>query len=123
MTAAKVVTKTVVVMETWGSRCERIVIFSDSVHAYQGFAESWTNAEIVVLDHVSHAYMDLVAKHKAVLRHLAASYLPVTKYNWFYKAEDDSFVVVENLHQFLTMEQDMQASTQRTPLLVGTRYQ
>ncbi len=117
MTAAKELNKTVAVMETWGSRCERILIFSDSAHAYRAHAASWTRADIVVLDDVPHSYTALVAKHKAVLKYLAGKYL--SQYDWFFKADDDSFVVVENLRRHLAQ---VQTAHTGTPLLVGTLY-
>ncbi|XP_077485297.1 glycoprotein-N-acetylgalactosamine 3-beta-galactosyltransferase 1-like [Amblyomma americanum] len=75
------------VVSTWGRRCNRLLLMSSS---RQGAAVELSVAE---------ERKALWAKTKAALVELHAKHL--TKYEWFLKADDDTYVIVENLRFFL----------------------
>ncbi|XP_046546915.1 glycoprotein-N-acetylgalactosamine 3-beta-galactosyltransferase 1-like [Haliotis rubra] len=84
--------KTRSVKETWTKRCDITLFFS-----------SEANSEIptIKLD-VPEGRDYLADKSFAVLKYLFKHYHD--KADWFYKADDDTYVIVENLRHFLGMQ-------------------
>lgn len=76
------------VRDTWGRRCDAMVFFSTKEDAE-------LQPEILK---VQEGYGFLWAKAKAALEHLHRRY---PDYDWYMKADDDTFVIVENLRLFL----------------------
>ncbi|XP_037784791.1 glycoprotein-N-acetylgalactosamine 3-beta-galactosyltransferase 1-like isoform X2 [Penaeus monodon] len=76
------------VQNTWGRRCDAMVFFSTKEDA---------ELQPEVLK-VQEGYGFLWAKAKAALGHLHRHY---PDYDWYFKADDDTFVIVENLRFFL----------------------
>ncbi|CAL4064018.1 unnamed protein product, partial [Meganyctiphanes norvegica] len=76
------------VRDTWGQRCDKILFFSTKKDPV---------LETVVLN-VPEGYGFLWAKTKAAIQHLYKHY---PDYDWFIKADDDTYVIVENLRFFL----------------------
>ncbi|XP_071547068.1 glycoprotein-N-acetylgalactosamine 3-beta-galactosyltransferase 1-like [Panulirus ornatus] len=76
------------VRDTWGQRCDRILFFS---------TQEDEDLRPQVVD-VPEGYGYLWAKTKAALTHLHHHY---PHYHWYLKADDDTFVIVENLRYFL----------------------
>ncbi|KAK7067815.1 Transferase activity protein, partial [Halocaridina rubra] len=76
------------VKNTWGQRCDKTIFFS---------TQSDENLQPEILD-VPEGYTYLWAKTKAAVMHLHNHY---SMYDWFLKADDDTYVIVENLRYFL----------------------
>ncbi|XP_064105869.1 glycoprotein-N-acetylgalactosamine 3-beta-galactosyltransferase 1-like isoform X1 [Macrobrachium nipponense] len=76
------------VKNTWGQRCDKTVFFSTQSHE---------ELQPEILD-IPEGYVYLWAKTKAALTHLHRHY---PSYDWYLKADDDTFVIVENLRYFL----------------------
>ncbi|XP_050711672.1 glycoprotein-N-acetylgalactosamine 3-beta-galactosyltransferase 1-like [Eriocheir sinensis] len=91
------------VKNTWGQRCDSLVFFS---------TEDDANLSPEVLD-VPEGYGYLWAKSKAALTHLHAQY---PQFHWYLKADDDTFIVVENLRYFL------QGRDPDEPVYYGVRF-
>ncbi|KAK4317482.1 hypothetical protein Pmani_011481 [Petrolisthes manimaculis] len=76
------------VKNTWGQRCDKTLFFS---------TQKDSNLGTITLD-VPEGYNYLWAKAKGALGHLHTHY---PGYDWYLKADDDTFVIVENLRYFL----------------------
>ncbi|XP_068245121.1 glycoprotein-N-acetylgalactosamine 3-beta-galactosyltransferase 1-like isoform X2 [Palaemon carinicauda] len=77
---------------TWGKRCDKIIFFSDQLD---------TDLESVVLSGISEGgKASLWGKTRESLKYLYDYYLK--EFDWFYKADDDTYVIVENLKYVLT---------------------
>ncbi|XP_047476977.1 glycoprotein-N-acetylgalactosamine 3-beta-galactosyltransferase 1-like [Penaeus chinensis] len=93
-----------VVMETWGKRCDRLV-----------FMSSVNDPSIGAVNlGVKETYNNLWLKTRAALRYIYSQYLK--DYDWFMKADDDTYVVVENLKYLLT------SYDTNEPSILGSRF-
>nr|XP_002731370.1 PREDICTED: glycoprotein-N-acetylgalactosamine 3-beta-galactosyltransferase 1-like [Saccoglossus kowalevskii] len=77
------------VINTWGSRCDKMVYFSS-------FEDN--DVPIVKLD-IPEGPSFLWGKTKAAFAYIYKNYF--NDYDWFLKADDDSFIIIENLRYFL----------------------
>ncbi|XP_035704209.1 glycoprotein-N-acetylgalactosamine 3-beta-galactosyltransferase 1 isoform X1 [Folsomia candida] len=78
-----------VIKETWGSNCDELVFYGDT-----------DNSELNIKNiNVTEKYELLWGKTKAILVHLHNNY--ANGFDWFIKADDDTFVILENLRQFV----------------------
>ena len=75
--------------DTWGRRCDRILFVSN---------EEDPDLPAISVEAKSD-YHGLWAKTKAAFRHIHERHLEEA--DWFLKADDDTFVVMENLRSFL----------------------
>ncbi|KAK3103196.1 hypothetical protein FSP39_017276 [Pinctada imbricata] len=96
-------TKALSIKETWGKRCD--------VNLFISSATDVTLPTVAL--NVSEGRDNLWAKTKAAFEHVYQNYSK--KADWFLKADDDTYVIIENLRQFL---QDKNASE---PLYFGKR--
>ncbi|KAH8302987.1 hypothetical protein KR044_012869, partial [Drosophila immigrans] len=82
-------TKAAKVKATWGARCTKLI-----------FISSEEDAELGAVDlHVTENRSNLYAKVRAGLAYAYQHY--VEDYDWFLKADDDTYVIMENLRHFL----------------------
>ncbi len=96
-------TKVSAVMETWGSKCDGWLIASNQTDDALGSRNMQTPA----------LYTQLWAKLNETV-HLIASE-SINDYDWFFKVDDDTFVIMENLWYFLkTRHRD-----KKTPQIFG----
>lgn len=95
--------------DTWGKKCDKLV-----------FASNVTDDTIgaVKIDAISD-HDHLWQKHKETLKYVWKTYR--NEYDWFYKADDDAFVIVENLKLYLRSPEIVQAQYIR-PLQLGHRF-
>ena len=98
------------IQRTWGSRCDRLVFASDVANEKLG---------AVVIPHTEHDYDSLWQKHRRTLKYLHETY--GQDFDWFLKADTDTYVIVENLRQHLTSLEVM-ALVEVVPLSVGRRF-
>jgi glycoprotein-N-acetylgalactosamine 3-beta-galactosyltransferase len=111
------------VRETWGQRCDGFLAASNK-----------TDRAIDAVD-IAHegpeVYDNLWQKFRSITSYLYDNYYD--KYDWFFIADDDSFVIVENLRLYLESEEIKLASnggailpmgneTTQVPLLLGRRF-
>lgn len=79
------------VMETWGRHCDKIL-----------FASTLTDLNIGAIGfNLSNNHNTMWGKEKMMLKYVHDNFF--NDYDWFYKGDDDSFVIVENL-RFLLAE-------------------
>ncbi|XP_060086053.1 glycoprotein-N-acetylgalactosamine 3-beta-galactosyltransferase 1-like [Ylistrum balloti] len=88
-----VVSKATHVQNTWGKRCDKLLFVSSN-----GTQERAKHLPVVELP-VKEGRQNLWKKTKEALLHIYSSYL--NDYDWFLKADDDTYVIVENLRHFL----------------------
>ncbi|CAK4697434.1 hypothetical protein LEN26_001998 [Aphanomyces euteiches] len=102
-------TKARAIKDTWGQRCTRLVFLSNATDY---------DLDAVALD-VPADHDHLWQKHKASMQYIWETYRH--DFDWFYKADDDAYVIMENLRAFLrspeiVMQQDI------VPLQMGHRF-
>lgn len=97
------------VQATWGPRCDRLVFASDEDDELLG---------AVRIPNALHDYDHLWDKHRKTLKFLYEKYS--SDYDWFVKADDDTFLIVENLKHFLASPM-ISAVTDTEPLHLGHR--
>ncbi|KAF0694825.1 Aste57867_14349 [Aphanomyces stellatus] len=98
------------IRDTWGQRCTKLLFFSNATDA--------STPDIIEVDAIADHH-HLWQKHKLTLRYVWEHYRH--EFDWFYKADDDAYIVMENLRAFLRqpevlMQQDV------VPLSFGHRY-
>ena len=84
--------KALAVRETWGKRCDKTIYISDSVD---------TSFPTITLSGVLPGHEQLWSKTALTIIYLAKNY--ADQFHWFLKADDDTYVIVENLKAFLAL--------------------
>ncbi|EQC33506.1 hypothetical protein SDRG_09015 [Saprolegnia diclina VS20] len=97
------------IRDTWGPRCDKLVFLSNVTDASIGAVAVDAPADH---DH-------LWQKHKASLAYIWATYGHA--YDWFYKADDDAYVILENLRAYLRSP-EIAMQTDLVPLQLGHRF-
>ena len=90
------------VLNTWGAHCDEVILFSTST-------DPKYNA--IYLQHVNTDYEHLWSRHIAVLQYLHEKY---SQYDYYFKADDDTFVIVENLRYLLSTRNGLPHSLSHT---------
>jgi len=93
------------VKATWGKRCDKLVIFS---------TESDEELGAVALPNITSSRKDLWNKTRKAFAHVWKHHRDEA--DWFVKADDDTYMVVDNLRSFL-----MDYNTE-TPIHFGHRF-
>ncbi|CEG46984.1 glycoprotein-n-acetylgalactosamine 3-beta [Plasmopara halstedii] len=112
-------TRVQAVADTWGQRCNYLIFFSNMSDAIIVGAN--TSAErqfdVVQLDIIAdHAHLWL--RTRAALKYIHNHFRH--DYDWFYKCDDDTYVIVENLRAYLNRPEILQRVSQE-PMQVGHR--
>ncbi|KAH8353034.1 hypothetical protein KR084_008410 [Drosophila pseudotakahashii] len=89
---------------TWGKRCQKVIFMSTKADMELGS---------VVLN-VREGYSNSWPKTRASLEYVYKHYFD--KYDWFLKADDDTYVIMENLRAFLY------AYSPKTPVFFGDKF-
>ncbi|XP_017834886.2 uncharacterized protein LOC108594267 [Drosophila busckii] len=95
------------IMETWGRRCHKLIMFSSREQ------RSIPGAIVVPLD-VDDGYDLLWNKTRAAFRYVHQHYLQ--EGDWFFKADDDTFVIMENMRYML------HGHSPNEPIYFGFKY-
>lgn len=95
-------TKTLAIEKTWGSRCDRL-IFLIKGDKTQEIKVSETES-ILEIQLPEESRSQLWVKIRAAMEFIYNRYLD--KYDWFYKADDDTYLLVDRLKKFLATESD-----------------
>ena len=77
------------IQATWGKRCDKLLFVSE---------RNDSRLPIFYVD-LPPGRQHLTVKQRLALDHVYQKYL--NDFDWFYKADDDTYVIVENLRQFL----------------------
>ena len=77
--------------ETWGKRCDKTLFLSDA------FSPSF---DVIVPEGSVSGYENLWAKTRAAFLYVHRKLLD--EFDWFLKADDDTYVIVENLKHYLS---------------------
>ena len=106
-------TRVQAVLETWGPKCDKLV-----------FASSKTDESIgaIKIPNTTYVYADLWNKHRETLRYIYTAYKD-DDYDWFFKADDDTYVIVENLRQYLGSSEIQEQHKRGVPLHIGNPVQ
>lgn len=99
------------VLKTWGEKCTGFFVASDLTDESIGAVE---------IPHTRHDYSSLWQKHRETLRYFATHGI-LEEYDWFFKADDDTYVIVENLLAYLRLP-DIEALREKRPLHLGHRF-
>ena len=113
-------TRAQAVAETWGQRCDKLMFFSnitDQIVVGAGTKKE-LRYDVIKMD-VPADHDHLWQKHKATLRYVHKHFRH--EYDWFYKADDDAYVIMENLRQYLRRPEIMQTYKQE-PMQMGHRF-
>lgn len=99
------------IIDTWGKQCDTLV-----------FASNLTDTSLgtVAIDTPLHDHNHLWQKHKATLKYIYAQY--GNTFDWFYKSDDDAFVIVDNLKEYLRTPKYMTKMFSH-PITFGHRFQ
>jgi glycoprotein-N-acetylgalactosamine 3-beta-galactosyltransferase len=118
--AAQHQTRVRAVAETWGQRCDKLLFFSDVRDTIVVAADTPAERrfEIVQLDIIAdHAHLWL--RTRAALKYLHTHFRH--EYDWFYKCDDDTYVIVENMRNYLKRPEVRQRFNQE-PMQLGHRF-
>ena len=84
--------KAIHVKETWGKRCDKLLFASEKDDGTLPF----------IVTPVEHGRDHLTAKTMAAFDYVYKHHLD--EYDWFLKADDDTYVIVENMKYFLSSQ-------------------
>ena len=84
-------TKAKAVKETWGKRCNKILFMS---------SEEDVNLPAIKLKNVKEGRDELWGKSREAFRYIWENY--EDEFDWFYKADDDTYAIMENMRYFLS---------------------
>jgi glycoprotein-N-acetylgalactosamine 3-beta-galactosyltransferase len=134
-------TKIKAIQETWGPKCDLLLVASnqtDPCHGAVNVLENstilermrHTNGDLRLLDD---SYSNLWFKVQATMEYLWKEFENKPEYEWFFKIDDDTYVLPENLREFLSsspqVQQDQRVAGSRggsppktPPLIYGRRF-
>ena len=86
------------VEETWGKRCDKTIFMSGMLNETE--KQLYTHMDIVYLNVTDTNRLNLTTKTIQTILY-ANNYL-IDSFDWILKADDDTYVIMENLRQFLS---------------------
>ena len=101
-----ITTKGLAILATWGPSCDKLLFMTNE-------NDTSTIKGKVALPGVGEGYRELVKKSKEAWKYVRQHY--ADRYDWFYKCDDDTYTVVENLKYMLSFLDPAK------PSLLGTR--
>ncbi|KAF1780177.1 Fringe-like [Phytophthora cactorum] len=108
------------VAETWGQRCDKLLFFSNMSDTIIVAADTPAERrfDVVQLDIIAdHAHLWL--RTRAALKYLYDNFRH--DYDWFYKCDDDTYAIVENMRAYLKRPEVLQRFN-REPMHMGHRF-
>jgi len=118
--AAQHQTRVRAVAETWGQRCDKLLFFSDVRDTIVVAADTPAERRFEIMQ------LDIIADHehlwlrtRAALKYLHTHFR--RDYDWFYKCDDDTYVIVENMRNYLKSPEIIQRFNQE-PMQMGHRF-
>ncbi|KAE8900216.1 hypothetical protein PF005_g8749 [Phytophthora fragariae] len=113
-------TKAQAIAETWGQRCTKLVFFSntsDTIVVAAGSKAEY-RFDVISVDVPAgkdHTWQIQKARLEYVYTHFR------NDFDWFYKADDDAYVIMENLHNYLKRPEILDKTLQE-PMQLGHRF-
>jgi Fringe-like len=104
-------TKIKTIQSTWGSRCDNLIVASN-------VTDPSINA--VAMKSPSH-YLGLWTKLNETLQYLYDNYRD-GGYDWIYKADDDTYAILENLKAYLSSPEVLENAKADQPVIYGRIY-
>jgi glycoprotein-N-acetylgalactosamine 3-beta-galactosyltransferase len=100
------------VFDTWGSKCDYLLIASNVSDPELNAVEMKTEP----------TYQNLWKKLNETIHYISSTTNGFQDYDWYFKLDDDSFVIMENLHAFLESPEVQEKKRQKLPLVYGRRF-
>ena len=97
------------IRQTWGKRCDKWVVASNQNDTTLDAIEMKSRA----------SYQNLWNKLNETLHYIWRHYRD--EYDWFFKVDDDTYVIMENLKAYL-MSDEISSKKDSQPLILGRRY-
>jgi len=105
-------TKVKAIRQTWGKRCDKLVIASNQTDIH--------HADTLAMKSDS-SYLGLWTKLNETMQYIWEHHRN-DGYDWVFKADDDTFLLMENLKEYLSSPAVMAKHNQQEPLIFGRRY-
>jgi hypothetical protein len=102
-------TKVKAVWDTWGTKCDKLLIASNQTDPFLGAVAMKSDS----------SYSNLWGKLEETIRYIHCHYLD--EYDWFVKVDDDSYILMENLRYFVSNIPNDDDHRDK-PLIYGRRY-
>ncbi|OWZ21751.1 Glycoprotein-N-acetylgalactosamine 3-beta-galactosyltransferase [Phytophthora megakarya] len=108
------------VAETWGQRCDKLLFFSNMSDTIVVAANTSAERRYDVVQ------FDIVADHEHLWLRTRAALNYVHEhfrhdYDWFFKCDDDTYVIIENMRAYLKRPEILQRFS-REPMQMGHRF-
>jgi glycoprotein-N-acetylgalactosamine 3-beta-galactosyltransferase len=100
------------VKRSWGKKCDKLVIASDKDDPLVGSIAMKSEA----------SYQNLWHKLNETTHYVYDNYAEQHQYEWFVKADDDTYFIMENLQAFLNQPSIQEKHNAGEPLIFGRRY-
>lgn len=99
------------VNETWGPRCDRYLFISEYVHhnLTRQQNEIAKTLPIAPIENIISGYAHLTQKMTSAFLFAYENYF--NDYDWFVKADDDTYLIIENLKAFLIKQNSSEPIT------------
>jgi glycoprotein-N-acetylgalactosamine 3-beta-galactosyltransferase len=104
-------TKVKAIQRTWGKRCDKLIIASNQTNERLG---------IVAMKSES-SYLGLWGKLNETMQYVWDHYRD-EGYDWVFKADDDTYLIVENLKEYLSSPPVKKSVFLKEPVIYGRRY-
>jgi len=103
-----------IVKRTWGGRCDHLLFVSDRDDDELGASRLPADGP------VNHSHTDCGIKMQAAISKLSLELLD--EFDWFFRADEDTYVIVENLRAFLSSPTVTRFDPHQVPLFVGHTF-
>lgn len=100
------------VTQTWGPKCDYLLISSNASDPELNAVEMKAEP----------TYENLWNKLNETMHYISRTSNQFKDYDWYFKVDTDSFVVMENLHAFLESSEVQEKKRQELPLIYGRRF-
>ena len=118
------------VLTTWGKRCDKLVLASNKTETLmvmeEGFNQTTRSYYETVTMKTKSTYNNLYNKLNETLHYIYDNYYNESYYDWYLKVDDDTYVIMENLHYFLLFQQQQQQKQGQQqgerPMIYGRQF-
>jgi glycoprotein-N-acetylgalactosamine 3-beta-galactosyltransferase len=121
-------TRVSAVWKTWGPKCDSLLVSSNvtdpslnalAISADGSYLGLWEKLN-TTLQYIYNNHFAPAAAAAAATRDSSS----LSSFDWILKADDDTYVVMENLRSYLSSisERETTSSTSTTPIILGRRY-
>jgi glycoprotein-N-acetylgalactosamine 3-beta-galactosyltransferase len=104
--------------DTWGRRCDKFLIISNSTHD-DDQDDTDTSAIFVDIPLVAYDHAHLWDKTRKCMEYLWKYY---PNYDYYFKADDDTYLIPENLKAYIVKHVQPSLLDKQQPVLMGHRF-